>query len=701
MAPLYKTLPPVSRQIRLLRAKTTGRVKAVEASCDQECPQFQLETFLLNLLPSYKALSYCWGTEKADQVIHVNGEPFLVNPNLFEFLKLIDTDKDDGTGNECVGWIFIDAICINQTNLDERSSQVTLMGDVYKQAEEVIVWLGVQETMVDASTALDPDAWQDCCDIVELHFVTMATMRVIGTPVQEIASDFLDAHLGIETARALVMPLVRHSFWSRLWIVQEIVLARNLWIWYQGLRISWFTLYECLKYGWKNVIDPLSTVKMVDGSPFRPEQGLRLMPGDYHERFKGWSDALQTFSLLQDKIRSTDLARARKMDLSTAISNFVRRDASVKNDKVYGLLGMTSSVVPVDYQSDASEVYFFALLEGLLEINDRYEDKADQYTQMSATVTQFTIHLAEALGVDLHDPKAVIYRGTKYCLGLIGHDIGRINRVWVFRKQVSLTAFSKFGALSRTFYGIVVSILCVVASLTARLYDFLLPITDLKDTLLHFQQPLLKARRFPHWRFKLLVNEISQLPNKDLATATDIVHQMGIFPLRDQGILVAEEAILRIETYLATLEPAHSPQDRAHVQLLEEHVATLRKRIETQQMADQEARNPMWPERIQQQHDIRFIAHFLSGHKFIDKLRKVHPTPALFKIVEHGLYKALVLGLESSADMESNRAYISSSSEFRSWAVKMQMEYPELGHLPDRCFRIPQEEYPVTSLNLN
>ncbi|CAK1359011.1 unnamed protein product [Cercospora beticola] len=531
MAPLYKTLPPVSRQIRLLRAKTTGRVKAVEASCVQECPQFQLETFLLDLLPSYKALSYCWGTEKADQVIHVNGEPFLVNPNLFEFLKLIDADKDDGTGNECVGWIFIDAICINQTNLDERSSQVTLMGDVYKQAEEVIVWLGVQETMVNASTALDPDAWQDCCDIVELHFVTMAAMRVIGTPVQEIASDFLDAHLGIETARALVMPLVRHSFWSRLWIVQEIVLARNLWIWYQGLRISWFTLYECLKYGWKNVIDPLSTVKMVDGSPFRPEQGLRLMPGDYHERFKGWSDALQTFSLLQDKIRSTDLARARKMDLSTASSNFVRRDASVKNDKVYGLLGMTSSVVPVDYQSDAN--------------------------------------------------------------------------------------------------------------------------------------------------------------------ATEIVHRMGIFPLRDQGIVVVEEAILRIETYLATLEPPHSPQDRAHVELLEEHVATLRKRIESQQNADQEARSPMWPDRMQRQHDIRSIAHFLSGHKFIDKLREILPTPALFKILEHDLYKALILGLKSSEDVESNSAYISSNSDFRTWAVKMAKEYPELGRLPEKCLRVPQEEYPV------
>ncbi|PPJ57790.1 hypothetical protein CBER1_00114 [Cercospora berteroae] len=390
-----------------------------------------------------QALSYCWRTEKADQLIHVNGEPFVVNPNLFEFLKLINADKDNGTGNECVGWIFIDAICINQNDLDERSSQITLMGDVYKQAEEVIVWLGVKETMADASTALHPDAWKDCCDRVELLLVTMAAMRVIGTPVQETVSGLLDAHLGIETARALVMTLVRHSFWSRLWIVQEIILARNLWIWYQGLRISWFTLYECLQYGWKDKIDPLSAVKMVDGSPFRPEQSIRLMPGDYHERFKGESGALQIFSLLQDKIRSTDVARAHQMDLSTAISNFVRREASVKNDKVYGLLGMTSSVVPVDYGNGVNELYFFALLEGLLEISDRYEDKADQYTQMSATVTQFMIYLAEALGVELHDPKAVMCRGTEYCLGLSGHDIGRINRIWVFRKQVSLAAYSR------------------------------------------------------------------------------------------------------------------------------------------------------------------------------------------------------------------------------------------------------------------
>jgi hypothetical protein len=80
-------------------------------------------------------LSYCWGQEKAICKININGHPFYVRPNLFAYLQLLSQEED----STC---IFIDAICINQDDLAEKSIQIGLMGDVYRLAIECVAWLG-------------------------------------------------------------------------------------------------------------------------------------------------------------------------------------------------------------------------------------------------------------------------------------------------------------------------------------------------------------------------------------------------------------------------------------------------------------------------------------------------------------------------------------------------------------------------------
>jgi hypothetical protein len=83
----------------------------------------------------FDALSYVWGKEYHPTTIQLCGEPHRVTVNLYSALKSLR--KID---NAYIIWI--DALCINQTDLDERSYQVGLMQEIYCNAESVVAWLG-------------------------------------------------------------------------------------------------------------------------------------------------------------------------------------------------------------------------------------------------------------------------------------------------------------------------------------------------------------------------------------------------------------------------------------------------------------------------------------------------------------------------------------------------------------------------------
>lgn len=71
----------------------------------------------------YIALSYMWGDPEPTVPIHVNGVVVNVRQNLYDFLQEMEAQH--------VGaWFWIDALCINQDLVDEKTSQVRMMGDV-------------------------------------------------------------------------------------------------------------------------------------------------------------------------------------------------------------------------------------------------------------------------------------------------------------------------------------------------------------------------------------------------------------------------------------------------------------------------------------------------------------------------------------------------------------------------------------------
>ncbi|PPJ52035.1 hypothetical protein CBER1_09827 [Cercospora berteroae] len=88
---------------------------------------------------SYRALSYSWATEDGDNRrthhIDLNSRPFKITKHLSDGMRRIRSA-------ETTEPLWIDAICINQDDPDERSSQVSMMFDIYRSARHVLVWLG-------------------------------------------------------------------------------------------------------------------------------------------------------------------------------------------------------------------------------------------------------------------------------------------------------------------------------------------------------------------------------------------------------------------------------------------------------------------------------------------------------------------------------------------------------------------------------
>ena len=111
-------------------------VEPDEPSAPLRC---QLSETCLDTTPTtYHALSYCWGANQSPAQIICNSRPLSVTPNLHSMLL-------EYRRRRAITPLWVDAICINQSNLSERTSQVRMMGRIYTEAECVVVWLGEAE----------------------------------------------------------------------------------------------------------------------------------------------------------------------------------------------------------------------------------------------------------------------------------------------------------------------------------------------------------------------------------------------------------------------------------------------------------------------------------------------------------------------------------------------------------------------------
>ena len=84
---------------------------------------------------TYLALSYVWGSPQIVAYVMVEGCYSLVTENLYAALQHLRSEQEPR-------WIWIDQICINQQDQEERSQQVMMMHDIFSKSVQVLIWLG-------------------------------------------------------------------------------------------------------------------------------------------------------------------------------------------------------------------------------------------------------------------------------------------------------------------------------------------------------------------------------------------------------------------------------------------------------------------------------------------------------------------------------------------------------------------------------
>ncbi|KAF2246892.1 HET-domain-containing protein [Trematosphaeria pertusa] len=162
--------------------------------------------------PEYNALSYEWGRpDTEDYIIQINDFSVPVRKNLyFALLSIRGKSADESTTMT----IWIDAVCINQKDIRERNAQVGMMGSIYAGAATVVVWLGPASEDSDAAF-----------DFIHCAF------RSHNWSAKDASPD--DPGLRAFTK------LPDRSYWSRLWIIQEFVLAKEIVLWCGCKQIDW------------------------------------------------------------------------------------------------------------------------------------------------------------------------------------------------------------------------------------------------------------------------------------------------------------------------------------------------------------------------------------------------------------------------------------------------------------------------------
>ncbi|KAF2994049.1 hypothetical protein E8E13_001135 [Curvularia kusanoi] len=171
----------------------------------------KLQKFPLVGAPHYYTASYVWGERQfADTPIGVENGEIPVLSSLAPFLHMISTHGDF----KSTDWWWIDSLCINLEDAQEREKQVRIMADIYRRAKRAIIWLGEEK-----------EHGSDCTKAIEfLHYLSTLQIAFNGDDVAMRNS--LEDPEFTEKCGA-VSNLLSRPWWTRVWTLQEFVLPKE------------------------------------------------------------------------------------------------------------------------------------------------------------------------------------------------------------------------------------------------------------------------------------------------------------------------------------------------------------------------------------------------------------------------------------------------------------------------------------------
>lgn len=372
----YQKLRRSHREIRLLELLPSSH------HLSKFRPACRIFHSSLNESLPFEALSYVWGDERDKRVVLVDKRPFRVTRNLFDAMMSL------GGGESKMLWV--DAICINQLDDEEKGWQVGLMGRLYEKAFAVPAWLGPpaddSDIVIDYMDMLGKHA--EICGLHDFPELSMQVWQSITT-----VSSFMDDHTKIELTFwldgnllqvsrhdlqclldfisgrksqdqrlpvAALNHLFRRPWWGRVWVLQEITLPDRAYFACGTKRIprrrfrAAFNAYYALWH--------ILTVKVQRQQALTPYEGeVCLMAAHRAHVMLSMSNVHRTGEFpLVALLRATCVGSIHHLRQD----GYQHLESTNPRDKVFALLGLaddqeeleTLGVFP-DYKTSTAEVY--------------------------------------------------------------------------------------------------------------------------------------------------------------------------------------------------------------------------------------------------------------------------------------------------------------------------------------------------------
>ena len=314
----YEYAPLADDHIRLM---TILDVEAHNPIC-------RLETVRLDTPLDFDAISYYWGNPEKSKTIICESKTLDVPGDLYEMLRYFYEPH-------CRKF-WIDAICINQSDDDEKASQVRIMDRIYKTASNVLVWLGVSANNSDLVFDQASAVVEGCAGIFE-RFVDENQLPSFNLP--DVTDPLWHA----------IGDLLGRRWFTRLWVIQEVVLASNIVIVCGSKRITWDLLGKLA--GEITRIGLCATAR-----------GNRI-PNPH--RSDGFG-AIESINILRKQFNDR-MTPPNPYGFLSIVSLGREKDVTEPVDRIYGLLGLANDIVResimIDYSQERREQFWKAYID--------------------------------------------------------------------------------------------------------------------------------------------------------------------------------------------------------------------------------------------------------------------------------------------------------------------------------------------------
>ena len=312
--------PPASApETPLPKLPSPRHIRLVDLSCTEEQIEFSYSTVSLDDAPKFFALSYTWGIPtQRDLELRMQAPIIPLTENLTSAMYIL--------GTIFPGTYWIDALCINQQDNAEKSSQVALMREIYSAAEAVMVFLGAESEESDMAYNLVGklcNLFQNGAFDLQGELRPRSVSVARRYPFEDKKLRELGLPLENDPDWVALAELLSRPYFHRIWVLQELVMARgpvtafcgSYQLPYAALDMLWQVL---LPTGWRFKIRQLA--KKSDRQ--LEMQALEFLP-------------------TAGTLRRVD---GKKLDLEVLLDMARTFSATDPRDKIFALLGMAKEV---------------------------------------------------------------------------------------------------------------------------------------------------------------------------------------------------------------------------------------------------------------------------------------------------------------------------------------------------------------------